>query len=96
MSKNGQFLIEFLGKEVTKMLMEEYGWDLRKAMDTFLRSKTYVQVEDVGDRIVYSESSLYFQYLAGRIERIKVSRSHLKLMAVDGKPIDKIGSLLFC
>ena len=54
MSKNGQFLIEFLGKEVTKMLMEEYGWDLRKAMDTFLRSKTYAQVED-------EETGLYIQ-----------------------------------
>ena len=54
MSKNGQFLIEFLGKEVTKILMEEYGWDLRKAMDTFLRSKTYAQVED-------EETGLYIQ-----------------------------------
>ena len=54
MSKNGQFLIEFLGKEVTKMLMEEYSWDLRKAMDTFLRSKTYAQVED-------EETGLYIQ-----------------------------------
>lgn len=54
MSKNGQLLIEFLGKEVTKLLMAEYGWDMRKAMDVFLRSRTYALLED-------EETGLYFQ-----------------------------------
>lgn len=54
MSKNGQFLIEFLGKEVTKLLMEDYGYDVREAMDVFLRSRTYALVED-------EATGLYFQ-----------------------------------
>lgn len=58
MSKNGQFLIEFLGREVTKMLMAAYNCDFRKAMDIFLRSKTYMQVEDEGTGL-YTQSPAY-------------------------------------
>ena len=63
MSKNGQFLIEFLGKEVTKLLMEEYGWDVRTAMDTFLRSDTYALVENEGTGLYYQSPAYIFSLL---------------------------------
>ena len=63
MSKNGQLLIEFLGKEVTKLLMEEYGWDVRKAMDTFLRTKTYALVEDEGTGLYFQSPAYVFSIL---------------------------------
>lgn len=71
MSKNGQFLIEFLGKEVTKMLMEEYGWDLRKAMDAFLRSKTYAQVEDEGTGLYIQSPAYIFSILQDELNESK-------------------------
>ena len=63
MSKNGQFLIEFLGKEVTKLLMEEYGWDVRTAMDTFLRSDTYALVENEDTGLYYQSPAYIFSLL---------------------------------
>ena len=68
MSKNGQLLIEFIGKEVTKLLMEEYGWDVRKAMDTFLRSKTYALVEDEDTGLYYQSPAYVFSILQDELE----------------------------
>lgn len=71
MSKNGQLLIEFLGKEVTKLLMQEYGWDVRKAMDIFMCSKTYAQVEDEGTGLYYQSPAYIFSILQDELNELK-------------------------
>lgn len=63
MSKNGQLLIEFLGKEVTKLLMAEYGWDMRKAMDFLLRSRTYALLEDEATGLYIQSPAYVFSIL---------------------------------
>jgi acetyl-CoA acetyltransferase len=49
-----QFCIESISNEVTLMLMKEYGWDIREAMDKFLLSDTYRKLEN-------PKTGLYFQ-----------------------------------
>lgn len=56
-------ILAFLGKEVTKLLMEEYGWDLRKAMDILMRSKTYTLMEDEGTGLYIQSPAYIFSIL---------------------------------
>ncbi len=49
-----QFCIECISNDVTLMLMKEYGWDIREAMDKFLLSDTYKKLEN-------PDTGLYFQ-----------------------------------
>lgn len=53
-SQDIQFCIECISSDVTLMLMEEYGWDIREAMDKFLLSDTYRKLEN-------PKTGLYFQ-----------------------------------
>ena len=53
-SQDIQFCIESISNEVTLMLMKEYGWDIREAMDRFLLSDTYRKLEN-------PKTGLYFQ-----------------------------------
>lgn len=54
MSNDMRFLIECVSKDVTLMLMEDYGWDIRTAVNAFMSSHTYEKLEN-------SNTGLYFQ-----------------------------------
>lgn len=41
MNEDVQFQIECLSTELVEMLMQKYGWDVRKALDELYSSETY-------------------------------------------------------
>ena len=53
------------------MLMQEYGWDVRKAMDIFMCSKTYAQVEDEGTGLYYQSPAYIFSILQDELNELK-------------------------
>lgn len=54
MSNDMRFLIECISKDVTMMLMEDYGWEIRKAVNAFMSSHTYEKLEN-------PKTGLYYQ-----------------------------------
>ena len=44
MNRDIQYQIECLTSDLAKMLMEEYGWDMLKALDVLYGSETYSKV----------------------------------------------------
>ena len=63
MSKDMQFNIECISKDVTLMLMEDYGWDIRTAMDAFLSSHTYRKLEREGTGLYYQSPAYIHEML---------------------------------
>ena len=46
MTQDIQFQIECLATELTEMLMNEYGWDIRQALDELYSSTTFARLND--------------------------------------------------
>lgn len=68
-----QFQIEFLATDLTEMLMEEYGWDMNRALDELYKSKTFEKVNDPACGLYYQGSVYVFDYLKEEIENGKFS-----------------------
>ena len=49
-----QFQIDCLAVELTKMLMEKYGWDMKRALDELYASESF-------DRLTDPECALYYE-----------------------------------
>ena len=58
MSKDVEFAIEELVKELALRLMEERGLSMKEALDTIYNSETYTKVLDLRTGI-YSQSTAY-------------------------------------
>lgn len=72
MTKEIRFIIECLSADLVMLLMEEYGWDIKKAFDELYTSQTYERLNDM-ECGLYSESPVYiFQYLKNEIETGKI------------------------
>lgn len=57
------FLTECLTTELAEMLVEKYGWDVRKALDELYSSETFRRLCDPRTGL-YNESAVYvFSYL---------------------------------
>lgn len=68
MSADIQFQIECLSTELVEMLMQKYGWDMRKSLDELYSSETYRRLCDP-ECGLYSESAVYvFSFLENEIE----------------------------
>lgn len=68
MSNDIQFQIECLSTELVTMLMEQYGWDMQRALDELYSSETFRRLNDP-DCGLYYESPVYvFSYLQNEIE----------------------------
>lgn len=46
MTQDIQFQIECLAAELAEMLMAEYGWDIRRALDELYASTTFAKLND--------------------------------------------------
>ena len=46
MNNDIQFQIECLSTELTSMLMERYGWDIKEALDELYASETFQRLND--------------------------------------------------
>lgn len=53
-----QFMIECLSGDVIRMLMEDFGYDMAKAMNLLYTSDTYHKLENEGTGLYY-QSSVY-------------------------------------
>lgn len=72
MSQDIQFQIECLAAELVEMLMAEYGWDIRHALDELYRSATFAKLNDPACGLYYQGTVYVFQYLKSEIETGKV------------------------
>lgn len=73
MTQDAQFLIECLAPELCEMLMKEYDWDMRRALDELYSSNTFAKVNDPSTGLYYQGAVYIFQYLKKEIETGKLS-----------------------
>ena len=73
MTQNIQFQIECLATELTEMLMTEYGWDIRRALDELYTSETFAKLNDPECGLYYQGAVYIFQFLKSEIETGKIS-----------------------
>ena len=67
MSKDVEFVIEELVKELALRLMDEQGMTMKQALDTIYNSDTYSKVLDLRTGL-YSQSTVYvYSYLMNEI-----------------------------
>ncbi len=72
MSKDIQFQIECLAAELTEMLMEAYGWDMRKALDELYASETFSKLNNPACGLYYQGTVYIFDYLKSEIDTGKI------------------------
>lgn len=63
MNNDIQFQIECLATELTDMLMEKYGWDIKKALDELYSSETFARLNDPACGLYYESAVYVFSYL---------------------------------
>lgn len=73
MTQNIQFQIECLATELTGMLMTEYGWDIRRALDELYTSETFAKLNDPECGLYYQGAVYIFQFLKAEIETGKIA-----------------------
>ena len=72
MTQDIQFQLEFLAAELKEMLMTEYGWDIRRALDELYTSITFSKLNDPECGLYYQGAVYIFQYLKAEIETGKI------------------------
>lgn len=73
MSNDIQFQIECLAAELTEMLMAEYGWDIRRALDELYASITFAKLNDPECGLYYQGAVYIFQFLKSEFEIGKIA-----------------------
>ena len=68
MSEDVQFQVECLSTELVEMLMNKYGWDIRKALDELYSSETYKRLCNPICGLYYESAVYVFSYLQNEIE----------------------------
>lgn len=68
MNNDIQFQIECLTTELTEMLIEKYGWGIKKALDELYSSETYARLNDPACGLYYESAVYVFSYLQNEIE----------------------------
>ena len=63
MNNDIQFMIECISTELTKMLMEKYGWDMKHALDELYTSETFKRLCDPRCGLYYESPVYVFNYL---------------------------------
>lgn len=73
MTQDIQFQIECLAAELVEMLMAEYGWDIRRALDKLYSSTTFAKLNDQECGLYYQGAVYIFQFLKSEIETGRVA-----------------------
>jgi hypothetical protein len=68
MNNDVQFLVECLSTELVSMLMEKYGWDIKKALDEYYSSETYKKLTNPECGLYYEGAVYVFQFLEQELE----------------------------
>ncbi len=69
MNNDIQFQIECLSTELTSMLMEEYNWDMKRALDELYASETYRRLNDPECGLYYESAVYVFSFIKNEIEQ---------------------------
>ena len=67
-----QFQIDCLAVELTEMLMEKYGWDMKRAIDELYTSETFDRLTDLECGLYYESPVYVFSFLQSEIETGKI------------------------
>lgn len=73
MTQDIRFQIECLATELIQMLMAEYGWDIRRALDELYSSATFAKLNDPECGLYYQGAVYIFQFLKSEIETGKIA-----------------------
>lgn len=73
MTQDIQFQIECIASELAEMLMEEYGWDIRRPLDELYASETFAKVNDPECGLYFQGAVYLFQFLKSEIETGKIA-----------------------
>lgn len=68
MNRDIQYQVECLTTDLTEMLMEQYGWDMLKALDVLYGSQTFAKINDPKCGLYYQGSVYVFDFLKHEIE----------------------------
>ena len=68
MNEDIQFQIECLSTELVEMLMQKYGWDMKKALDELYSSETYKRLCNPACGLYYEGAVYVFSYLENEME----------------------------
>ena len=68
MNDDIQFQIECLSTELVGMLMQKYGWSMKRALDELYSSETYRRLCDPECGLYYESAVYVFSYLQNEIE----------------------------
>lgn len=69
MTNDVQFMVECLTTELITMLMDTYGWEMRRALDEFYASETYRKLCDPEMGLYYQGTVYVFSFLQNEIEK---------------------------
>lgn len=75
MTNDVQFLVECLSTELVTMLMDSYGWDIRRALDELYTSETYQKLCEPETGLYYQGAVYVFSFLKSEIESGKITAS---------------------
>lgn len=73
MNKDIQFQIECLSRELVEMLMDTYGWDIKRALDELYTSETFARLNDPKCGLYYEGPVYVFSFLKNEIEHGKLA-----------------------
>lgn len=73
MNDDIQFQIECLSVELVEMLIDEYGWDLRRALNELYSSETFAKLNDPLCGLYYESAVYVFSFLKNEIETGKIA-----------------------
>ena len=73
MTQDIQFQIECLAAELAEILMTEYGWDIRHALDELYSSTTVAKLNEPECGLYYQGAVYIFQFLKSEIETGKMA-----------------------
>lgn len=68
MNNDIQFQIECLSTQLVELIMNKYGWDMKKALDILYTSDTYRRLCDEECGLYYESPVYVFSYLQNEIE----------------------------
>lgn len=63
-----QFQIDYISKNLVIMLMKNYGWDMKKALDELYTSETFDRLSDPECGLYYESPVYVFSFLKNEIE----------------------------
>lgn len=69
--KQIKFMQEKLSIELVEMLIEEYNYDMQKALDVFYNSKTFERLSDSSTGFYYQSAGYVFDYLKEEMASIQ-------------------------